>query len=85
MNSADYMHTDANLENLKNYFNNFWVVVVINGLGTFISEWLNEFSRFFACLYIFRKVTNYLNRYWVTMVKRVCSLLGHETLKSVVS
>ena len=41
---------------------------------------MNEFSWFFAC--IFRKVKSYLNSYWVSMVKYVCGLLGHETLIS---
>ena len=42
---------------------------------------MNEFSWFFACLYILGKVKNYLNSYWVGMIKYVCGLLGHGTLK----
>ena len=44
--------------------------------------WMKEFSWFFACLYIFKKVKCFLNSYWVGMVKYSCGLLGHGTLIS---
>ena len=34
---------------VKNYFNNFWVVVVKNVHGNLISEWMDESSWFFTC------------------------------------
>ena len=34
---------------VKNYFYNFWVVVVRNGHGTLISEWVDKSSWIFAC------------------------------------
>ena len=33
---------------VKNYFTNFWVVVVKNGYGILISEWMDESGWFFA-------------------------------------
>ena len=78
MNWADFIQTDANSGKLK-------ITSIICGRSgsemgmKFLKEWINEFSWFFACLYILRKVKNYLNSYWVGMVKYVCGLLGHGT------
>ena len=33
----------------KNYFNNFWVIILKNELGTLSSEWIDESSWLFAC------------------------------------
>ena len=39
-----FYHTDAicKFKKVKNYFNNFWVVVAKNVHGTLISKYMNE-------------------------------------------
>ena len=49
------------------------------------NKWIN-LAEFLHALrkYIFKKAKSYLNSYWVGMVKYVCFLLGHRTLKSAI-
>ena len=72
---------------VKNYFNNFWVIIVVKKrYGILISEWMDEFCWFFACSYIFRKVkVTLIVIGQVSIVKYWCGLLSHGTLKSAVS
>ena len=80
MNWDDFLHDDTNSGKLRITLIVFWVVVVKNGHGTLISEWMDESSWFFACSYIFNKAKSYFNSYWVGMVKFGCALLGHGTV-----
>lgn len=88
MNWDDFLHADAKLSRLicwlKLLLINFWVVMVIIGYGTLISEWMDEFSWFFAYSYIFGKAKSYFNSFGVVLVKNTGDLLGYETLKSAV-
>ena len=49
MNWDDFLHDDTNSGKLRITLIVFWVVVVKNGHGTLISEWMDESSWFFAC------------------------------------
>ena len=44
----------------------------------------DELYWFFACWYKFEKAKNYLNSFWVVVIKNELVLLGHGTLKSAV-
>ena len=48
-------------------------------------EWVDELSWFFTCWYNSRKLKNYVNNYWVGVVKNGRGLSGYGTLKSSVS
>ena len=72
MNWADFLNTDAiyKFTKVKNYFNNFSVVVVKNVHTTLISKCMNEPGWFFACYTYLRELkVIYFNSYWTSMVK----------------
>ena len=45
-------------------------------------DWIDVQSWFYEYRYKFRKAKNCFNNYWVGMVKNVCELLDHRTVKS---
>ena len=47
-------------------------------------NWWNKLI-FFVCWYKCRKAKNWVSDFWVGVVKNICDLLVHETLKSAVS
>ena len=76
MNWADFSCW-CKFRKVKNYFNNFWVTVVKNGLETLIS--MNGILLNFCMLVHINESWKLLNSCWVGKVKYGCVLLSHRT------